>query len=184
MDYYIDIRVLLSPDFSDCILMNELYQRLHKVLVGYGRGEVGVSFPQFKKTLGGHLRLHGNQLSLQRLMAESWIDGFNDYVVVSDITSIPESTSHRIVKRVQCKSSAERLRRRSVQKGWLTKEEANLIIADGREKTLSLPYLKLRSQSTQQFFRLFIEHGPVVTQPITGKFSTYGLSSIVTIPWF
>ena len=71
-----------------------------------------------------------------------------------------------------------------MQKGWVTREEANLKIADEREKTLSLPYLRIKSQSTQQLFRLFIEHGPVVKKPITGKFSTYGLSSVATIPWF
>lgn len=164
--------------------MSELFHRLHKALVAFGQGEVGISFPQFNKTLGDHLRLHGSYSSLQRLMGAPWIDGFEDYAVVSDITPIPGNISYRIVKRIQCKSSSERLRRRSVQKGWLTQEEANLKIADEKERVLSFPYLKIKSQSTQQFFRLFIEHGPLLKKPIPGKFSAYGLSTASTIPWF
>jgi CRISPR-associated endonuclease Csy4 len=184
VNYYIDIRILPNPDFSDSILMNELFSRLHKALVSFGQGEVGVSFPKVNKTLGGHLRLHGHQSSLQRLMAAPWIGELKDYVVASDIASIPESVSYRIVKRAQAKSSSERLRRRSVRKGWLTKEEADLKIVDSTEKTLELPFLKVRSHSTGQLFRLFIEHGPIINTPVAELFSAYGLSPTATIPWF
>lgn len=184
MNHYVDIRVLPSPDFSVSILMNELFSRLHKALVAFGQGEVGVSFPNVNKTLGELLRLHGPQLSLQRLMATSWINGFIDYVTVSGISPIPANVSYRIVRRIQVKSSSERLMRRSVRKGWLTEEEAALKISNRCEKSLSLPYLRVKSQSTEQAFRLFIEHGPIVPNPVIGVFSAYGLSSNATIPWF
>lgn len=184
MNDYVDIRVLPDPDFSDSLMMNDLFSRLHKALVAFGQGEVGVSFPKVNITLGDYLRLHGHNSSLQRLMATHWIGRLEDYVVVSAITSIPKSVSYRVVKRVQAKSSSERLKRRSVKKGWLTQEEADLKISENTEKTLSLPYLKIRSHSTGQPFRLFIEHCPIVNTHVPGAFSAYGLSSTATIPWF
>ncbi len=184
MNYYIDIRVLPSSEFSDCILMNELFSRLHKVLVEFGNGEVGVSFPKVNKTLGDLLRLHGRQPVLQQLMATPWIGGLKDYIAVSGVNPIPENVSHRAVKRIQSKSSAERLIRRSVRKGWLTDEEAALKISDKSEKKLSLPYIRMKSHSTGQSFLLFVEHGPILSSPITGAFTAYGLSAHATIPWF
>jgi len=97
---------------------------------------------------------------------------------------IPKEVKHRFVKRVQAKSSAERLRRRSVAKGWLTEEEAAIRITHDQEKRLNKPFLQLKSQSTGQPFRLFIEHGTLVEQPVAGKFSAYGISSSATIPWW
>lgn len=184
MNYYVDIRVISSPEFSDSILMNEIFARLHRVLVESGEGEVGVSFPNFTKSLGTLLRLHGKQISLQRIMAKHWIGGLIDYVSLSDISVIPEHVNYRVVKRVQSKSNLERLLRRSIRKGWITEEEAVIKMSEGRDKKLSLPCLRLKSQSTGQMFQLFVEHGPIITAPMVGAFTAYGLSSNATIPWF
>jgi len=164
--------------------MNELFSCLHKALVEYDKGDVGVSFPNVDKTLGALLRLHGHQSSLEQLMAILWTNRIKDNVSISAITPIPEDVSYRVVKRFQTKSSTERLIRRSVRKGWLTQEEASLRISNKSEKLLSLPYLRIKSLSTRQIFLLFVEHGPILTTPVTGAFSAYGLSSNATIPWF
>jgi len=186
VNYYINIQVLPSPEFSDTILMNELFNHLHKALVALGHGEIGVSFPDMNKTLGGLLRVHGYLSSLQRLMTKPWMGGLNDYIAVSEITIVPEGVSYRIVKRIQTKNSSERLIRRSVRKGWLTKEEATLKISDKGEKKLSLPYLRIKSHSTGKIFCLFVEHGPILSTPMssTDTFTAYGLSPNKTIPWF
>lgn len=184
MNYYIDIRILPSPEFSDSLLMNELFLLLHKSLVMFGQGEVGVSFPNVNKALGDILRLHGHQSSLQRLMATPWIGGLMDYITISETIKIPDVVGYRVVKRIQAKSSSERLIRRSVRKGWLTEEEAILKIHSKSERKLSFPYLRMKSQSTRQMFRIFIEHGPILTNSVTGEFTAYGLSSNATIPWF
>jgi len=184
MNYYVDVFILANPELLDHILMCELLQRLHNALVDLGNGEIGVSFPRFNTNLGNHLRLHGNLHILQRLMSFDWIGTVQDHVKTTSIHPIPQKVEYRNIRRVQCKSSIERLMRRSVKKGWLTKEEADEKIENSKDCVLNLPYVKLRSHSTKQLFRLFIGHGPILSESVPGSFSTYGLSSQATVPWF
>lgn len=184
MDHYIDIRVLADPEFSEGLLMNALFSKAHRVIAELGGGEVGVCFPEYGKTLGKHLRLHGSKMSLERLMADGWLKGLRDYTEVSSISQVPANAKFRVVKRVQAKTNIDRLRRRSVSKGWLNQEEANTQITPDKERRLKLPFLQLKSRSTGQSFCLFIEHGKITDQARNDKFSTYGLSSNSTIPWF
>ncbi len=184
MDYYVEIRLLLDPEFRETVLMNALYAKLHRTLVVEGHGEVGVSFPQAKKNLGDTMRLHGGQAALQRLMSLNWLKGLTDHTNVSGILPVPENCRYRIVKRVQAKSSIERLYRRSVKKGWVTAEEARKKIPVRKSQRLKHAFVQLKSHSTSQQFRLFIHHGELFDSPRKGKFSDYGLSGDATIPWF
>jgi CRISPR-associated endonuclease Csy4 len=184
MDYYIDIKVLPDPEFKETALLNALFAKLHRALVELGNGEVGVSFPAFKKTLGDHLRLHGSQAALERLMRDNWLKGMRDYTHTSDIAAVPAGAKHRIVKRLQAKSNVDRLRRRSIAKGWVTADQAIERIPLVNEQRLQKPFLQLKSCSTSQPFRLFIEHGQTQDQPLSGSFSAYGLSRDATVPWF
>lgn len=184
MDYYIDILIRPNPEISDSIMMNEVYFRLHKVLGNIGQGKVGVSFPKFNKTLGNCLRLHSSKEIIQQVMSTSWTKEVEDYIKVSNVTKIPEIVSYRMVQRVQLKSNIERLLRRSVRKGWLTEEEAELRLTDAKEKRTKLPFVRIQSLSTNQLFCLFIEHTSIVTNSQSGEFTAYGLSSNATIPWF
>jgi len=74
--------------------------------------------------------------------------------------------------------------RRSVKKGWINEEEAQQRIRTMEEARTDLPWLNLRSLSTGQSFRLFIRHGELLSAPVVGMFSTYGLSATATVPWF
>jgi len=184
MNYYIDIKVLPDPEFPPSVLMNALFAKFHSALVEAGHGEIGVSFPQAQKTLGDRLRLHGSLNILQRLMEISWLKGLTDYTSVSAITPVPDDCQYRVVKRVQAKSSVERMYRRSVKKGWLTTEEAEIRTNEHKEQHLKLPFVQLKSQSSGQAFRLFIQQGKLLDTPMKGEFSAYALSSEATIPWF
>lgn len=184
MNYYIDIKVLPDTEFSPSLLMNALFAKLHRALVEAGQGEVGVSFPQVQKTLGDTVRLHGSQGALQRLMRISWLKGLTDYTSVTAITTVPDNCKHRVVRRVQAKSSVDRMYRRSVRKGWLSTEEAEARMNAGKEQLLKLPFVQLKSHSSGQYFRLFIQHGKLLDSPVTGEFSAYALSDVATIPWF
>ena len=86
-----------------------------------------------------------------------------------------------MVRRVQAKS-AHNKRRRSVAKGWLSEEEAQVRIPDAQQKAMSLPYAEMHSLSTQSRMRLYIEHGPLLDKPVAGMFNAYGLSTTATIP--
>ncbi len=184
MESYQDIRVLPDPEFIEETLMAALFARLHRALVAYGKGDIGISFPEHAKKLGGVIRLHGSQAALTQLEESRWRAGLNDYCRATAILAIPAVTGWRVVSRVQVKSSVERLVRRSLRKGWITEEQAQQRIAEGRDRRCNLPFLTLNSLSTGQCFKLFISHGKLQTTPASGSFSSYGLSDTATVPWF
>ncbi|MGK7345344.1 MAG: type I-F CRISPR-associated endoribonuclease Cas6/Csy4 [Candidatus Nitrospinota bacterium M3_3B_026] len=187
MDHYIEIAILPDPEFTTPALMGVLFGKLHKALTNGMGGKVGISFPdmdQEKPSLGSQLRLHGEADDLNRLMATGWLANMQDHIKVDKMSKIPSNARHRVVRRVQAKSSPERLRRRMVKRKGVSETEARQAIPDNSAKWLNLPFLNIRSKSTGQAFRLFIEHGPIQSHPVSGEFSRYGLSSTITIPWF
>ncbi|MGM0439634.1 MAG: type I-F CRISPR-associated endoribonuclease Cas6/Csy4 [Chlamydiota bacterium] len=184
MKYYIEICLLPDPEFPSNVLMNELFSKLHLVLAKDGNGETGVSFPQAGKTLGDTLRLHGSQGGLEHIMNSNLLRGLTDYVEVSAIMQVPSSCKHRCVTRIHCKSSVERLYRRSVKNGRLTVEEAREKIRDSKEQRSKLPFVQMKSHSSGQTFYLFIQQGDLLESPQKGAFSSYGLSKTATVPWF
>jgi CRISPR-associated endonuclease Csy4 len=187
MQYYLNIDLLPDPEFKTTTLMNALFNKLHRVLVQNKPINIGVSFPQVdqdKHTLGSLLRLHGNEVDIQKLMEQNWLTGMRDHIALGKITSTPNQTQYRVVSRVQAKSNVERLRRRLIKRKGITEEQAYAAISDGKAQTLTLPYVVMKSSSTEQVFRLFIEHKNLQPESTLGTFSTYGLSQKATIPWF
>ncbi len=187
MDHYLDIRLRPDPEFTATVLMSALFAKLHRGLVSLGTDGVGVSFPEVEKApvgLGEKLRLHGTEADLQELMATAWLTGMRDHVQVLPPRPVPRQVRYRTVRRVQAKSSPERLRRRWIRRKGLTEEAARRLVPDTVAERLDLPYVTLTSRSTGQKFRLFIEHGPLLETPVGGRFSSYGLSPTATVPWF
>lgn len=188
MDSYIDIRLLPDPEFSASTLMNALYGKFHRILVELKSSSIGVSFPAVdlgRPNMGKLMRLHGSQAALERLMGKAWLRGMRDHVTISEIAAVPEESAYILVRRVQAKSSPDRLRRRQMRRHNLTEEEAfQRIPKSVQGSRLNLPYLKLKSQSTNQYFQLFIQQFAPQDHPVAGEFNTYGLSSSATVPWF
>jgi len=184
MDYYQDIRVLADVETPEQVLMAQVFLHLHKVLQRAASNRIGISFPAVKVTLGDRIRLHGSHEDLAALQQSTWEQGLRDYINCSGIAKVPEGASWRYVKRVQVKSSAERLRRRSVSKGWLSESEALQRISNANEQRSDLPYLMIKSGSNGNAYPIFIEHGPIGAVPVDGSFSSYGLSATKTVPWF
>jgi len=183
MDSYCDLRIRATPDLSTNFILSRVYSNLHLALVDRGQREIGVSFPNHEKTLGDVIRLHGTASSLALILEGRELSSFQSYLSISQIMAVPKDVSHRVVKRVQPKTNAERLRRRSIRKGWLTPEEAQVRIPDIQDLP-KLPFVHLRSCTTGQEFRLFISHGELQSKAVSGEFSCYGLSGETTIPWF
>lgn len=187
MDHYLEIRLLPDPEFTPTVLMNALFTKLHRALVELKSKTIGLSFPdvqQDKPALGGRLRLHGKMGDLQHLMTLNWLTGMRDHITTSGPNPVPENTDYRIVRRVQAKSNPERLRRRLMKRKGITEEEARITIPDSAAKRLKLPFVTIKSQSTEQVFRLFIDHHPIASEGLNGEFSCYGLSSSTAVPWF
>ncbi|MDR0827612.1 MAG: type I-F CRISPR-associated endoribonuclease Cas6/Csy4 [Desulfovibrio sp.] len=187
MDSYLDIRLRPSPAAAPAHLTATLFAKLHIVLTIRRCCDIGVSFPEFAEIppgLGRCLRLHGTGEALDRLMTPPWLSGMDDYLSVAAIRATPVTSQYRNVSRVQAKSNPERSRRRQMRRHGLSREEAQRRIPDHALTLLNLPYVSLRSRSTGQQFRLFIRHGPLQTEPVSGVFNAYGLSATATIPWF
>lgn len=186
MTYYLDIRLRPDPEFAVSQLLNALFSKLHRALVQLESDDIGVSFPDVKakRPLGECLRLHGSAERLDKLMALNWLQGMRDHVQVGELLAAPDDCQHRVVRRVQAQSSPERLRRRYSKRHNISAEDAANCFPDSVAEYLDLPFLSLRSQSTGQGFRLFIEHADLLDKPQQGKFSCYGLSSTATVPWF
>lgn len=183
MKHYLDITVLPDPEFSETTLMNALYSKCHRALGKNAGGEIGVSFPRHKKTLGPLLRLHGTNEKLDFLMSTHWLKGLSDYTVVTNVQSVPEFVEHRTVEHVRKKSAANK-RKRSVSKGWLTAEEAEERIQDTGSHLLTLPFAQLFSLSNQNKYKVFIRHSELKVESRVGSFSSYGLSNVASVPWF
>lgn len=189
MDHYLDIRLRPEPELPATHLMDVLVGRLHLALAARAEGDIGISFPEHgsasSRSLGEVLRLHGRAAALDALMAgHALAGGVADHVDIGPVTAVPPGAAHRVVRRVQAKSSAARMRRRQMRRHGYDEQQAREQVPDTIERTLALPCLHLRSASTGQFFPLFIEHGPLLPTPRPGNHGAYGLSASATLPWF
>lgn len=187
MDAYLEITLRPDPEFGQQLLLDALVGKLHRGLVLAETDGIGVSFPGYSlkpRSLGDRLRLHGTADHLGRFMARPWLAGMADHLAVGAIQPLPTDVRHRVVRRVQPKTNAERLRRRYQKRHNVGEEEARLRIPDTIEKRVSLPFVTLRSASTTQRFALFVDHGPLQSEAMNGPFNSYGLSQTATVPWF
>jgi CRISPR-associated endonuclease Csy4 len=188
MSHYIDIHLKQDPEFPAHQLMAALYAKLHRALVQLKSSELGISFPGYddstQLTLGSTLRVLGPPAELDRLMDVGWLHGMRDHVQVRPLAAVPAGASNRHLRRVQSKSSPERLRRRQMRRHGLTEKEALERAPALVAKHLRLPFVQLSSGSTGQVFRLYLQLGPALPQPSAGTFNAYGLSAAATIAWF
>ena len=189
MDHHIDITLLPDVDFMPNMLLGALYNKLHRGLVTLQTNRVAVSFPKYqgkgsKRHLGDVLRLHGSKENLQALMDTSWLRGMNDHIDKTEIQPVPADHQHLKVNRVQCKSNVERLRARYMKRKNASREEAVNALPDSVEQILELPFIHIKSASTGQQFRLFVNQSTVEQANPDATFNCYGLSPQGTVPSF
>lgn len=188
--HYTDITLLPDPEFSQAHLLGALVAKLHRALAQQKSTDIGVSYPQhvahppIRRTLGPTLRLHGTPDALQRLFSQGWLKGMRDHTQVGDVYPVPSDAQYRSVRRRQFKTNVDRLRRRRMQRKGETAEQAAAAIPDDVERHPDLPFVQLRSSSSGQTFCLFIEHGPLLNEPVPGSFNAYGLGKGASVPWF
>lgn len=187
MDHYLDLHLLPDPEFPATQLMNALLAKLHRGLHDLRRDDIGISFPGIEGKsagLGSQLRLHGTAQTLGTLLAMNWLTGMRDHLRQGELSPVPSAVQHRHVSRVQVDSNPERARRRLIKRHGISEEQARERIPDHAAKRSNLPFAQLRSLTTGQHFRLFIQQGPLLDKPQAGAFNGYGLSSTATVPWF
>lgn len=187
MNYYCDIQLRADPDFVPAILLNALFSKLHRFLTEHPDLNIGVSFPGYStkpRTLGSQMRLHGNQADISALQNATWLTGMQDHVDCTAVTPVPASSQHMQVRRMQTKSSPERLARRYSKRHQVSEADALRIYQTVKPGKLPLPFLTLNSDSTGQRFILFIEQSASQPDAVSGSFNRYGLSQMATVPWF
>ena len=191
LSHYLDLQLRPDPETTPTHLLAALYTRLHRALAAAqttpAAPGIAVGFPGYdgeRHTLGECLRLYASEAALQPWATGAWLGSLRDHVSMTVPMPVPAHAAHRTLRRVQVKSSPERLRRRLMKRHNISEAQARERIPDSVGRITDLPYLQLASTSTAQQFKLFLALGTTLAQPCAGEFNTYGLSATATVPWF
>lgn len=199
MEYFQEITLIDQTEISPYFIWSKLYSQLHLALVelkdSENQVEIGVSFPQyvfeqekskkFKVNLGKRIRLFsGTEEALKTLSIQKWLDRLTDYVHITSIREVPQEkiTGYACFQRKQVKTNAERLARHRVKRGDIDFDEALRRYQNVITST-DLPYVQMKSLTSDKSFKLFIEK-KIVEKSSLQKFSTYGLSAAASVPEF
>ncbi len=194
MKYYQDITLLPDPETDLYFLWQKVYQQMHLALVeqkdDQGQVRIGFSFPNYQyskamKHLGSKLRVFANsKLELEKLGIDKWLGRLTDYVHVTQIREVPEGVEEYVCfSRKQVKANPEALARRRSKRKNEPIEKAIQHYDGFQPKNICLPFVRLKSLSSQNEIKIYIEK-KVQREPKEGVYGTYGLSSVTTVPWF
>lgn len=193
MKYYKEITLLATVEIPIYFLWEKVYQQVHLALVEVQdvceTVGIGVSFPEYDADghqLGSKLRLFAvSSNELEKLQIEKWLSLLRDYCKISSIRPVPENVvGHVFFKRIQVKSSNRRLAKRKAKRKGISFEEAFTQLHGRPESVSNLPYIHVKSFSSNKRYRLMIGQVGVELVEKIGRFSTYGLSSIYSVPIF
>lgn len=188
LSHYIDLHLRPDPETTLTHLLSALYMRMHRSLAAASAAPgIALGFPGYdgnRHTLGDCLRMYGGETVLQLWATGEWLGSLRDHISATAPLPVPADAAHRTLRRVQVKSSPDRMRRRLMKRHQLTEEQARQRIPDSVSRMTDLPYVQLTSTSTAQAFKLFLALGPAQSRPQVGDFNTYGLSTTATVPWF
>lgn len=200
MKFYQEITLIDQAEISPYFIWSKLYTQLHIGLAelkdANEKVNIGVSFPKYiyeqgregKKTkvhLGDKLRIFAEtQADLEKLNIKKWLERLTDYLHITSIREVPEAkiTGYATYSRKQVKTNAERLARHRVKRGDIGFDEA-LARYSNVVTTTDLPYIQMKSLTSDKSFKLFIEK-KIANQSENQVFSTYGLSSESSVPEF
>lgn len=188
---------LLPDDVSGVtlpILMSHVMQNLHClfVLKKDSRGTIpyGISFPHYDKekaTLGGQLRVHGEDKDFASLDVSSALSCVQDYVHVTSPRSIPRAKQKGFVaySRIRHDHGKEKLIRRSMKRHGLSREKAEgLYLGYEQDNFPKCPFLLMRSSSTgTNVYPLYLNQNFLDFQG-QGRFNTFGINPSVGVERF
>jgi CRISPR-associated endonuclease Csy4 len=212
MRCYLEITLLPNPEINLNFLWAKVFPQIHLGLVEMQDENknvpIGLSFPEYglgrkSGVLGGKCRLFaGDEAILERFDARKRLARLSDYVHCTGIRPVPAKLlGHAIYRRRQPKTNPERLARRYAKRHGLDFETAlNATVRvrpEGRDvgyqtafrycemprQPVPLPFIRLKSLSSEKSFCLWIEKS-AVAEPVAGGFSCYGLSARSTVPEF
>ncbi len=193
MKSYLEITLKPQPGIPLYFLWEKVYQQVHLALVEIqdadGKVTVGSSFPEYDADLhqlGSKLRLIAPfQKNLESLNIQKWLSRLTDYVHITSIREVPKNISGYVIfKRVQTKSSKQRLAKRKAKREGISFDQALLALDKHKERTSNAPYIRIKSLSSDERYRLMIHCVGTEESGNTVNFSTYGLSSTSSVPIF
>ena len=115
MECFMDIELRRDPEFAAHLLLGALFDKFHRALATNNSAGIAVCFPDYQTrppSLGTRMRLLGSRPALHALMTTNWLSGIREHVRCGELGQVPADAPHRTLRRVQVKSSPERLRRR------------------------------------------------------------------------
>ena len=204
MNYYQELLLLPQEEIPIHFLWSKVFQQIHLGLVeiqdDQGRVPIGLSFPEYldgekRSELGTKLRLFAiDEAMLKQFDTAKWLARLSDYVHYTSIRPVPEKLiGYAIYQREQPKTNPERLARRYARR-LAEREKRAEVNADYETaltqyskrhlQTINSPFIQLKSLSSVNNFCIWVKKVPVAAQSSTTHFSTYGLSSISTVPEF
>ena len=183
MDSYIEIKLKPDAELRLNWLLNAVYSKLHKALFDIKANDIGVSFPNYKYTLGDTLRLHSSKRQLETLEQTNWLGGMIGYCQIEPVKPIPENTQYRIFSRTQSNMTEAKLRR-LMRRGSIANTEVKAYRYKMLTQNLEAPYVEFVSGSNGHKHRRYIQLGDLLDNPTAGEFDTFGLSKTATVPWF
>ena len=194
--HYVQFQCLPDGQISTGFLMGRLMHALHLTMVNCktddGHSPFGLTFPNHQSAPGptegppiGHtIRMFArDEKSINDVTWAESMAGLTDYVHRTSVRPVGEVDRYAIYRRRQFIGSPEKLIRRAIKRHGLTETEAIKRYADYHPPKANLPFVQMRSDSSQKRFRLYIER---TASPPTGQwqFTTYGLSTETALPEF
>jgi CRISPR-associated endonuclease Csy4 len=165
------------------VLLNKVYTKFHKALFTLQSNDIGISFPEYRVTLGKTLRIHATENRLAQLQQLNWLGGLSGYCKVSAIQTIPDKVMYRTVSRIQTTMSSAKLQR-LIKRGTIAESEIKHYKVKIFQQGLDSPFLEIESSSNGHKHRRYIEFGKLTETSFLGEFNQFGLSKTATIPWF
>lgn len=198
--YYLDMMARKSVEIAPGVLVSDLVQRAHPFLrqAAQERRHIALAFPDMGERFGIGERLRW--FAQQRETLEFLLDGllgdsrFDDYWIARQIKPVPASHGRQVAYvryRISHALSEARSARhpRADTLSDINRKMRDKRISHLQKRPAGVGYLDLRSSSTQQQFRLFVQKIDLGSDTVAGGTSpdSYGLSrasQIIPLPEF
>ncbi|HKM07601.1 MAG TPA: type I-F CRISPR-associated endoribonuclease Cas6/Csy4 [Sphaerochaeta sp.] len=190
--YYNEITLLPSLEISQAFLLSKLFSTIHDRLVTLKDSNdtvpIGISFPEYSatgNTLGNKLRLFAQKREmLEGFDIKQTLRTYAEYAHHTSIREVPEKTLTYVqFSRIQPPSTLERIARRKAKRMGISYENAAEMIHEYATKKITLPYVIIKSKSTNKQFSIYIKKEQSNTMEHF-TFNTYGLSKGGALPEF
>ena len=190
--YYSEITLLPALEISQAFLLSKLFSTIHDRLVELKEDNdtvpIGISFPEYSttdRTLGNKLRIFAQKREiLEGFDVKKTLRIYTEYAHFTGIREVPEKTLSFVqFTRIQPRSTPERLARRKAKRMNISYKEAIEMISKYNPEQITLPYILIKSKSTNKGFSMYIK----IEQSHTMEpfiFNTYGLSKGGALPEF